>query len=99
MKIVIAGRVLASNVERFVSQAFLELGHETVIFEAARQSKGIYSQQVARALISLGPVRRIYEPYYDESINEKARSFFERERPDLVVCHNAGELNAKTVQY
>lgn len=99
MKIVIAGRVLASNVETFLRDAFLELGHETVIWDAARQGRGLYGTQVARGLISLGPLRRIYEPYYEESINGKARLFFERERPDLVICHNGGELNAQTVQY
>jgi spore maturation protein CgeB len=99
MKIVIVGRVLTSNVERFLSDAFQELGHETQILDTLSLGRVLYGPAVARAFISVGPVRRTYEPFYDENVNRKVRAFFEREKPDFVVCHNAGELNSETIEY
>lgn len=99
MKIAIMGVATPSNLEAFLAQAFRELGHQAVIFDAWKyRGHPLYHRHLVSLLLGLPRIKHWYNPSYLAHVNVHARRFLEAERPDFVIAHNGAMLLPDTIQ-
>lgn len=99
MKIAVMGAFTQSNLESFLAQAFRDLGHTVVTFDAWQQ-KGMpwFDRRVVSLMSGLPRIRHSYRASYQSFINDRCMKFLEEEKPDFVIVHNGAELHPHTIQ-
>jgi len=99
MKIAVMGTFTQANLESFLAQAFRDLGHTVVTFDAWCQ-KGMpwFNRRVVSLMSGLPRIRHSYRARYQAFVNARCVQFLEAEKPDFVIVHNGAELHPDTIR-
>jgi len=98
MKVAVVGTFTQSNFERLLAQAFAELGHDVVSFDAWSQGGFLRSAKLVNTLTTIPRLRHTVRANYLDYVNRRASLFFDEHKPDFVISHNGGEMLPQTVR-
>src|SRR5437868_3584703 len=99
MKIALLGAFTQANLEAFLAAAFRELGHEVVAYDAWSQRPAPwFDRRIVSVMSGMPRIRHSYRRRYLAARNEMLNAFIRKERPDLVIVHNGGELDPETIR-
>jgi len=97
MKVCIIGDVTQANFEKFLAEAFEELGWETILIETGKELKLFYSKKMSGYLLGALFIKNYFDQPYLKKLNEDFYKRIIREKPDLIVAHNNAKLDMDTI--
>jgi len=98
MKVCILGDITQANMERFLADAFVELGWETKIIQTGKDLRFLYNKKISGYLLGALFIKNYYDINYLNKLNKGTYQKLLKEKPELIVSHNNAKLNKETLQ-
>ena len=98
MKVCILGDITQANMERFLADAFVELGCEAKTIQTGKDLKLLYNKKLSGYLLGALFIKNYYDNRYLNKLNKDTYQKLIAEKPDLIISHNNAKLSTDTLR-